>query len=148
MKRLPLPGSPAAVKAGCECPVMDNRERPDTHKVCNAECPMHGNAVMAELLEAVGKRAPPARPGPSILLEADALIHGERAASYGPVADNWGRTVDIFRALTGIELTVQQGLVFMVAVKLAREIHKPKRDNIRDALGYLALYDEVAGGGE
>ena len=45
-------------------------------------------------------------------------------------------------------MTARQGLLFMVAVKLAREIHKPKRDNIRDALGYLALYDEVAGGGE
>lgn len=155
----PLPGSREAVKGGCTCPVMDNAERPAHLRVYNADCPMHGSGLVGALLEAVrGKdpyaphpncrcSLPPAAPPRSILLEAHELIHGDRAAAYGPVGENWGRTVAIFKAVTGKEMTVQEALIFMVAVKLAREYHQPKRDNVRDACGYLALYDQVAGQG-
>lgn len=45
---LQLPGSPAAVAAGCTCPVVDNAERPPSLKVVNAGCPLHA-AAMADL---------------------------------------------------------------------------------------------------
>ena len=83
---------------------------------------------------------------PSILLEAEALVNGERASDYGPVQVNWARTVTIFGAMTGIALTAEQGLLFMVAVKLAREAQKPKRDNLVDAAGYLELAAKVREG--
>jgi len=62
------------------------------------------------------------------------------------VKKNWGRTVAIFGAITGRKLSVREALLLMVAAKLAREFNRPKRDNIRDAIGYLVLYDEVKGG--
>lgn len=37
-----IPGSEAAVKAGCKCPVMDNAEMPDDRKWVNGDCPLHG----------------------------------------------------------------------------------------------------------
>lgn len=76
----------------------------------------------------------------SILTEAEELINGERAKAYGPVEMNWGRTVELFNAMTGISLSVKDALLFMVAVKLAREFHDHRRDNITDAAGYLGLY--------
>lgn len=79
----------------------------------------------------------------SILLEADKLINGERQDAYGNVKDNWQRTVNIFELLTGVKLSVTQGLMFMVAVKLAREYHEAKRDNRVDTCGYLELIDKV-----
>ena len=52
-KRPPSPGSRAAVKVGCTCPVMDNAERPDEYKVCNADCPMHGNGMVQAMGDAI-----------------------------------------------------------------------------------------------
>ena len=75
----------------------------------------------------------------SILSEAQELIDGPRAEAYGDAGENWRRTARIFRALSGVDLTPEQGLMFMVAVKLARHLHRPKRDNLVDACGYLAL---------
>jgi len=37
-----IPGSPAAVKMGCLCPVMDNEEMPTDKKWVDVECPIHG----------------------------------------------------------------------------------------------------------
>lgn len=37
-----VPGSDAAVKHGCKCPVMDNEEMPDDRKWVNGDCPIHG----------------------------------------------------------------------------------------------------------
>jgi hypothetical protein len=82
----------------------------------------------------------------SILLEADGLVNGDRAKAYGPVEKNWGRTVEIFKAMTGIALTVDDALMFMVAVKLAREANLKRRDNSVDACGYLELRRRVLDG--
>ena len=84
----------------------------------------------------------------SILKEAEELVNGPRAADYGPVAVNWSRTVTIFEAMTGISLTAEQGLMFMVAVKLAREAQKHKRDNLTDAAAYLELASKIMEGRE
>lgn len=48
-KRIPNPGSPAAVKAGCLCPVIDNGHGKGAgwgkgKFWINADCPLHGTA--------------------------------------------------------------------------------------------------------
>jgi hypothetical protein len=46
----PKPGAPDAVKAGCECPVIDNHHgkgaqgKPDMWWI-NSQCPMHGDEI-------------------------------------------------------------------------------------------------------
>lgn len=82
--------------------------------------------------------------GSEVLLEAYGLVTGTRQDSYGHPADDYSKVVEIFKALTGVELSVSEAILFMVSVKLARlrtnlgrsdVIH---HDSLVDALGYLA----------
>lgn len=53
------------------------------------------------------------------------------------------KTVDIFRAYTGIELTEEDGWRFMICLKMAREIQgMPKPDDYVDLIGYSSLLGE------
>lgn len=82
---------------------------------------------------------------PSILLDAYALVHGDRNGTYGPPAQDYLRTAEIFGATTGIELSLQEALLFMVCMKLSRISYgldqafpaEMLRDSITDAAGYL-----------
>ena len=83
-----------------------------------------------------------------ILHEAHHLINGARQEDYSDPRENWRRTVDIFNAITSRDLSVYEGVLFMVAVKLAREAHKHKRDNLVDGCGYLAILNHLHEGRE
>lgn len=77
--------------------------------------------------------------------EAARLVFGDRGAIYDHPAIDYGRTADIFAAMTGHELTVREAVLFMVAVKLSRIGaaldhdfgSSIVRDSIVDAAGYL-----------
>jgi hypothetical protein len=86
---------------------------------------------------------------PSILLEAEALVNGERQSAYGPVKVDFGRTAGIFNAIVEHEaMDAVSGVLFMIAVKLSREMHKHKRDNLVDLCGYAELLNQLLEGGE
>jgi hypothetical protein len=109
-----------------------------TQEVASA---MLNNPILlkARIVELEGHLA--GRPGNSILSEAEHLTTHDRNQSYGHPSDDYGRVTGAFNALTGHKLTTQQGILFMVCVKLAREAYKPKRDNRVDAAGYLNCLD-------
>jgi hypothetical protein len=74
----------------------------------------------------------------SVVQEAHRLVHGDRGRDYGPPWEDYARTAAIFAAMTGVELTVDQAILFMVAVKLSRMAVSPgMRDHYVDAAGYL-----------
>lgn len=77
----------------------------------------------------------------TILQEAHRLIYGDRQGDYGHPFDDYSRTVATFNALTGQALTPEQGVLFMVCVKLSRQQNKTKRDNLVDAAGYVGLLE-------
>lgn len=86
--------------------------------------------------------------GAEIVREAYELITGPRQKAYSHPADDYGRTAAIFNAITGAELTVEEAILFMVAVKLSRLHHEIKTgcyypDNTRDAIGYLGCLNMV-----
>lgn len=82
----------------------------------------------------------------SVLQEAQGLIAGARNTAYGPFEDDYRRTVAIFNAWTGHDLSVADGLRFMRAVKMSREIASPHiRDHYVDGAGYLAGQARVQG---
>ena len=79
----------------------------------------------------------------SILLEADRLVTGARREAYGHPREDYGRTADIFYAMTGIELKPWQAVAFMLCVKLSREMNAHSRDNLVDLAGYAACLQSV-----
>lgn len=82
------------------------------------------------------------------LRTADGLVHRDRNERYSAPHDDYRRVVDIFRAITGHELTPEEGALFMVAVKLARLAHNQQKgklhlDSLVDAAGYLWCIGEI-----
>lgn len=84
-----------------------------------------------------------------ILVNASIIINNDRNNTYGHVTVDYTRVRGIFRAITGIDLTLHQCLLFMASVKLARIrtnldkniLHK---DSLTDLIGYLALQAEIS----
>lgn len=76
------------------------------------------------------------------------LITGDRNNSYGHPLDDYQRTVDIFHAMTGLELTAEEGVLFMTAMKLSRLMHNLEQgvvhqDSLIDAAGYLGCLSMI-----
>lgn len=74
----------------------------------------------------------------SPLAEADRLVSGARNDDYGHPIDDFTRIGRMWGAILGID-DVDPALVglCMVAVKIGREVHRPKRDNSVDGAGYF-----------
>ena len=86
--------------------------------------------------------------GSEILLEAHNLVNCDRGQSYGHPSDDYRKVRDIFESLTGISLSVEQAVLFPLAMKLARirthmETNSFHRDSVVDAAGYLACLSMV-----
>lgn len=72
----------------------------------------------------------------SVCQEAHRITHGERNQDYGHPLDDWSRAAAIWSAILGVQVTPDQVGLCMIGVKLARQVHKPKRDNLVDIAGY------------
>lgn len=99
----------------------------------------------------------------TILQEAQRVVHGDRGSSYGPPGDDyrctgriWGAMIDRWLHDIGLNLVpalsadeavgddtvrfpdipTELGTLMMIAVKLSRQTHQHKRDNLTDIAGY------------
>ena len=79
----------------------------------------------------------------SILEQAQRLVYGPRESSYGHPAEDYGRVARLWSVILGHEVTPAQAALCMVAVKIAREIHKPSVENRVDGAGYFAVVDRI-----
>ena len=80
-------------------------------------------------------------------LEAAKGYLGARAATYDkPTGErSMERTINAFAALTDIQLTEEQGWLFMEVLKQVRSLQgKFKADSYEDLAGYAALRGEAA----
>lgn len=68
-------------------------------------------------------------------------VNGERNADYGTPLDNHERIAAIWSAVLGTRITADQVALCMIGLKLARESHKHKRDNLVDICGYVQCLD-------
>ncbi len=76
----------------------------------------------------------------SILQEAHRLTHGARNNDYGHPLDDYTRTAALVSALLAHKLkepiSAEEMALAMCCVKMSRQVHMPKRDNMTDLAGY------------
>lgn len=77
------------------------------------------------------------------ILEEAHKAHLERSADYGHPLDDFSRTAKLWSAILGAEITAEQVGLCMCAVKLSRQVNKPKRDNLLDLAGYASNVQQV-----
>jgi len=78
--------------------------------------------------------------------EAQAIVYGDREETYGHPAKNLNAIAEMWTTYLnskewGQGLTARDVCQMMVLLKIARDAHKQKRDNVVDELGYLMLID-------
>ena len=80
-----------------------------------------------------------------IFVEASNLINGERREAYGDATSEYDQVAQMWTGLLLPKLrqpiTAKETLLMMTVLKLRREAHQHKPDNLVDAAGYLALAD-------
>lgn len=84
----------------------------------------------------------------SILLKAEGLVNGPRAAAYDHPTENFGRIVRLWNALLADKLhepiTEEEHAMMMIMVKMARLQATPEHeDSIIDIAGYAATYEKL-----
>jgi hypothetical protein len=80
---------------------------------------------------------------PSLAHEAVQLVGGDRHRAYAHPAVNFQRIARLWEPILGCPVTPAQVALCMVQVKVAREIHNHKRDNLVDLIGYTLTLDAV-----
>lgn len=75
--------------------------------------------------------------------KAKELVGGDRQSTYGHPFEDFSRTAQIWSAILGCPVSPNQVALCMVGVKISRETHKHKDDNIIDAHGYLDCLELV-----
>lgn len=80
----------------------------------------------------------------TICQEADRIVSTDRANDYGHPFHDFTRTGRMWGALLGIEdIAPEKVGLMMVALKMSREINKPKKDSRVDGCGYFKCVDAV-----
>lgn len=79
----------------------------------------------------------------TILVEAQDAVYGDRQADYGTVTENFGTIAELWTAVLKTKVTPEQVGLCMVQVKVARQMYKPKRDNLVDGAGYFATIEKM-----
>jgi hypothetical protein len=85
-------------------------------------------------------------PDLTILEEAQNAVYGDRQADYGTVTENFNTIASFWSTILKQEVTAEQVGLCMITVKVAREMYKPKRDNIVDIAGYAATLEKLSKG--
>jgi hypothetical protein len=87
------------------------------------------------------------KPGTRNMLEADALVNGDRQSDYGSPAQNYAGIAKVWSGILWPKLkrdiTPAEAALMMAGLKLQRQAMKPKDDNITDAHGYLLVHSHV-----
>lgn len=79
----------------------------------------------------------------TILEEAQRIVYGPREQAYGHPAEDYERVAALWSVILDTPVSPAQAALCMVAVKIARECHRPGRDNLVDGAGYFAVVDRI-----
>ncbi len=79
-----------------------------------------------------------------VLDAARNLICGDRAKTHGDASENFGNIADLWSVYLGHTVTARDVALMMALLKIARtKSGDANSDDIVDAIGYLALGEEV-----
>ena len=85
----------------------------------------------------------------TILGEAAMLVYGDRESDYGHPRDDFSRTARLWNAwLEGRpnrRVGADDVAAMMILLKMSRQCHKVKRDNLVDMAGYVATWSRAIG---
>lgn len=80
----------------------------------------------------------------AITQEAHRIVHGPRRGVYGHPLDDYTKTSKLFSGILGVDVTPEQAILCMIAVKMSRLVQSPDhRDSIVDIAGYAECLDLV-----
>jgi hypothetical protein len=85
-----------------------------------------------------------------LLDEAKDIIAGPRAAAYGPAEESFLTIANLWQDYlyvavgTNEILSPQDVAHMMILMKIARQVHSHKRDNLVDIAGYAALSQRIS----
>jgi hypothetical protein len=72
------------------------------------------------------------------------LVNGDRQADYGEPTVNMANIAKAWSGIVGYEILPRHVPLMLAAMKLVREGHKHKDDNLVDAQGYIEIAARVA----
>lgn len=76
----------------------------------------------------------------TLLTEARDIVYGDREATHGEPGKNLRAIAAMWAPIFGVDVTEQQVVLAMIALKVARAVNTPRhRDHWRDIVGYVAL---------
>lgn len=91
----------------------------------------------------------------TVLEEANRIIYGDREKTYGNPAKNFDATAELWNGYLRAKLVEQNGHDYnweitaldvahmMILLKMARELHMHKRDNVVDMAGYAGCIQKM-----
>lgn len=80
----------------------------------------------------------------NILEEANNIVNKrseEKERQYGSFDDSMDTMRDIFNSMTGLDLTTDHMFQAMIALKLSRQKHAHKQDNLLDTAAYVGAWN-------
>lgn len=89
---------------------------------------------------------PPAKPASAEVLEqANKIIHGDRAESYGSAEESFSRIAALWTAYLDRPISAHDVAICMVLLKVSRAKSDHKMDTTVDMAGYAALAQRMVG---
>ena len=84
------------------------------------------------------------RPNVNILQTANDLVFGERNDNYGDPADDYAKVATLWSTFLSHKITPREAAICMMLIKVSREGHVHKLDNLIDMAGYAQVAAECA----
>ena len=80
----------------------------------------------------------------AILCKAHELVNAERQDDYGSPAASLSRIATMWSAYLEQPVNARDVALLLALMKIAREAHRDKEDNLLDAAGYIGLAADMA----
>lgn len=79
----------------------------------------------------------------NILHKADELINIQRKQEYGDATKEFTKVAQGWSGILGVEVKAKHVAACMAYLKIIRDIHWHKQDNLIDCAGYIGLMEKV-----